>query len=165
MSSIGEKGGVEIRVLFVCLGNICRSPLAEGLFKHLAAERGLAARFIVDSCGTGDWHAGEPPDPRMARVAKKRGVSLNGQRARQISGEDLRNFDVVVAMDRSNLRDVKGLGVKPRGELFLLRDYDPRSDDPDVPDPYYGGADGFDEVFDIVKRCCECLLERFESEL
>lgn len=147
-------------VLFVCLGNICRSPLAEGVFRHLVEEQGLADRVDIDSAGTGAWHVGEAPDGRATAVAESHGVSLNS-RARQVEAEDLERFDHILAMDRSNLHelqkmmDLSGAEV----ELHLLRDYDPEEDGGEVPDPYYGGAGGFEHVYAMVHRSCEALLE------
>lgn len=149
-----------IGVLFVCLGNICRSPLAEGVFRHLVREQGLAHRFRIDSAGTGAWHVGEPPDPRSRSVAGRHGVSLDGQRARQVTVADFTDFDYVVAMDRDNLRALERLrgGAGGEAHLVLLRDHDPEPGDGEVPDPYYGGPGGFDEVFAMVRRSAEALL-------
>jgi protein-tyrosine phosphatase len=149
------------KVLFVCLGNICRSPLAEGVFRHLVEEAGLTDAFEIDSAGTGDWHAGEPPDPRATAVALGHGVPLGG-RARQVTPSDLHEFDHVIAMDRENLaalRDMAGArGASAR--IALLREHDPEANgQQDVPDPYYGGASGFEEVFRIVSRSCRELLD------
>lgn len=147
------------RVLFVCLGNICRSPLAEGVMRHLVQERGLEDRVEVDSAGTGAWHVGQPPDPRSIEVAARNGVSLEGQSARKVRPSDFSDFTRVVAMDDSNLRDLRG--VEPAGsaaDLRMLRDSDPQGPG-DVPDPYYGGDDGFDRVYDMVMRSCRALLD------
>jgi protein-tyrosine phosphatase len=147
------------RVLFVCLGNICRSPLAEGVFLHLVREAGLADRFEVDSAGTGDWHVGERPDARSAAVALRHGVELPS-RARQVTRGDLDTFDHVLAMDRENLRELERM-ARPgaRAEIRLLRAHDPVRDSDDVPDPYYGGPSGFDLVYDMVHRSCSALLD------
>ncbi len=153
-----------VRVLFVCLGNICRSPLAEGVFQTLVRARGLDAHYAVDSAGTGGWHAGEAPDPRSLDVARRNGIALTS-RARQVLLSDLRDFDWVIAMDRDNLGELRGLartaGVTPR--LHLLREFDPDPDDGEVPDPYYGGPDGFDDVFAMVHRSCSALLDATEA--
>lgn len=148
-------------VLFVCLGNICRSPLAEGVFRHLARERGLEDHFRVDSAGTGAWHVGEPPDPRSREVAERHGVALDDQRARQVRPADFDEFDLIVAMDADNLRTLERLrpGREHRASLRRLRDVDPDPGDGDVPDPYYGGPRGFDEVYEMVKRSAEALLD------
>ena len=147
------------RVLFVCLGNICRSPLAENVFRHLVAEAGVEDRFEIDSAGTGSWHVGEQPDRRAMSVARARGIEMRG-RARQVTAEDLATYDHVIAMDRDNLRDLQSLayGEASTAKIELLRDYDPEGDGDDVPDPYYGGASGFEEVLDIVSRSCRNLL-------
>ncbi len=147
-------------VLFVCLGNICRSPLAEGVFQHLVNERGLGDRYTVDSAGTGGWHVGERPDPRSAQVAAAHGIRLTGS-ARRIEASDLREFTHVIVMDRQNLRDVRHLQEMHGGpaRIRLLREFDDQADqDLDVPDPYYGGPDGFETVFRMVRRSCEGLL-------
>lgn len=156
-----------VSVLFVCLGNICRSPLAEGIFASLAEARGLADRFRVDSAGTGSWHAGEPPDTRSIAVAAAHGVRLTGV-ARQVTRRDFDTFDVIVAMDRSNRRSLERLrGHGTRGgktDIVLMRAYDPQGGDPDVPDPYYGGSRGFERVYRILERSCEGLLEELSGE-
>lgn len=148
-----------IRILFVCLGNICRSPLAEGVFRHVVREAGLSDRFEIDSAGTGSWHVGEPPDPRTGRTAQRHGVILDGE-ARQFAVEDLEHYDLVLAMDRDNLHDI--LYLDPSGEssshVRLFREFDPEPDDVQVPDPYYGGPDGFDTVYRIVERTSRALL-------
>lgn len=146
-------------VLFVCLGNICRSPLAEGVFRHLVTDAGLEASFAIDSAGTGAWHEGEGPDARSVEVAAAHGVELSG-RARRVTAEDLRRFDVVVAMDRDNLAALKDLSGEAHGtaRLHLLREFDPEADGDEVPDPYYGGPSGFEKVYRMVRSACEGLL-------
>lgn len=154
-------------VLFVCLGNICRSPLAEGVLVHRLAEAGLSDAVRVDSAGTGAWHVGEPADPRSAEVAHRNGVELDG-RARRIRAEDLREFDYILAMDRSNLLDIERMNRSESGtaQIALFRDFDPKTDaDGEVPDPYYGGAGGFDRVYEMVDRTCRALVKHLESEL
>lgn len=150
-------------VLFVCLGNICRSPLAEGVFRHLVRARGLDDRFEIDSAGTGAWHVGDPPDPRSREVAERHGVSLDGQRARQVRPSDFERFDLIVAMDDDNLRALErlrpGPGVESRATVRKLREVDPEPGDGDVPDPYYGGPGGFDDVYAMVRRSAEALLD------
>lgn len=151
------------RVLFVCLGNICRSPLAEGVMRHLVEERGLEDRIDVDSAGTGAWHVGEAPDPRSIDVAARNGVSLDGQRARKVRPSDFRDFTRVIAMDGANLRDLRGIAPEDApAELHMLRDLDPEGSG-DVPDPYYGGDDGFDRVYEMVHRSCAALLDEIEG--
>jgi len=154
-------------VLFVCLGNICRSPLAEGVFTHLVAEAGLEDRFEIESAGTGAWHVGERPDARAAMVAGQHGVELPS-RARQITEDDLKRFDYVIAMDRENLRNIQrmadAMGDEVEAMIHLLREFDPESGDGDeVPDPYYGGASGFENVYEMVHRSCRALLDRLRS--
>lgn len=153
-----------VSVLFVCLGNICRSPLAEGILRHLARERGLDGAVRADSAGTGAWHVGEPPDRRAAEVAARNGVRLEG-RARQVEDEDFHDFDLLVAMDRSNLRALERMKERTGGTatLHLLRDFDPEPGDGEVPDPYYGGPKGFDRVFELVRRSVGALLDRLEG--
>jgi len=151
----------EISVLFVCLGNICRSPLAEGVFRHVLDEEGLTSRFKVDSAGTGSWHVGESPDHRSVRSAATHGVHLTGH-ARQVQPEDFKNFDYIIAMDQSNLTHLEQYrdGVGGDAALYLLREFDPEGGPgAEVPDPYYGGPNGFEEVFDMVDRSCREFLD------
>jgi len=157
-----------VRICFVCMGNICRSPTAEGVFRHLVEQAGLGHAVTIDSAGTDAWHVGEPPDVRAAAEARRRGVSLDGQRARQFTAQDFARFDRVIAMDGSNLRKLERLAHTPeaRAKLSLLRDHDPASaPGQDVPDPYYGGRDGFPRVFDIVTAGCRGLLDEIRGEL
>jgi len=150
-------------VLFVCLGNICRSPLAEGVFLHLVAEAGSADDVVVDSAGTGAWHVGERPDPRSLEVAERHGIELPGH-ARRVTEEDFHRFARIVAMDRSNLSDLESLRPADSDTVLeLLRDHDPDPGDGEVPDPYYGGDDGFDRVYRMVRRSCEVLLDEVLS--
>ena len=162
----------RIRVLFVCLGNICRSPLAEGVFLHLAREAGVEDRFEVDSAGTGDWHVGERPDPRAAAVAEKHGVHLPSV-ARQVEPRDFERFDYIVAMDRENLWTLERLAKErrvrgTRARIHLLRVDDPDrehgDDRHDVPDPYYGGAAGFDHALDLIEAAARGLLADLTGE-
>jgi protein-tyrosine phosphatase len=150
------------RLLFVCLGNICRSPLAEGVFNHLAAQAGRAHEFEVDSCGTADYHVGQAPDSRSAAVARKHGVTLH-HRARQFERADFQKYDLILAMDadnRSELLSFSGLEPVHAAKVKLLREFDPEANgDLDVPDPYYGGPDGFEEVYGMVERAARGLLE------
>ena len=151
----------QTAVLFICLGNICRSPLAEGVFSALAEEHGVRDRFRIESAGTGAWHVGEPPDSRSTAVARQHGIELIGT-ARRVESEDLREFDYLIVMDRQNERDIGHLLELYGGEaaLELLREYDSEAgSDLDVPDPYYGGPDGFDRVYRMVRRSCEGLLQ------
>lgn len=147
-------------VLFVCLGNICRSPLAEGVFLHLLQEAALEEGFRVDSAGTGAWHVGNPADPRSREVALRNGITLTST-ARQVHPRDFHDFDVIVAMDRSNLADLEALQEEHGGDarLVLMRDFDPEPGDREVPDPYYGGDSGFDRVYEMVLRSARGLLD------
>ncbi len=158
-----DSDSARTSVLFVCLGNICRSPLAEGVLRNLIDQAGLSERFEVDSAGTGDWHVGEPPDARATMVAKQHGVELDG-RARQITGEDLAHCDYVIAMDRENLRNLERMADTSGSDaqIRLLRDFDPEEDGDEVPDPYYGGASGFETVYAMVHRSCRELLEKIQ---
>lgn len=144
------------------MGNICRSPLAEGVFLHKANTRGVAKQFSIDSAGTGGWHVGEPADYRMRQAAESHGVKLTS-RARQIRPKDADHFDSIICMDRENRRHVLQLGI-PREKVSLLLQYDPESPETEVPDPYYGGPDGFEHVYDLVDAACEKLLEKLLRE-
>ncbi|MGE0455352.1 MAG: low molecular weight protein-tyrosine-phosphatase [Vicinamibacteria bacterium] len=148
------------RVLFVCTGNICRSPLGEALFAHFVRERGLQDRFVADSAGLGPWHVGDRADPRTRRHAEKFGVAVTSI-ARQFEDDDFDRFDLILAMDRGHLRELRGrAGASQASRVRLMREYDqpPRQDD--VPDPYYGGPRDFEEVFRILEVCCRNLLDR-----
>ena len=150
-------------VLFVCLGNICRSPTGEGVMRHLLAARGLEDAIDVDSAGTGAWHVGNPADPRMRRAAEGRGIPLESL-ARQAVAEDFDRFDLVIAMDWDNHRDLRRMareaGRRDPENLFLFSDFLPTDRPRDVPDPYYGGEAGFEEVLDLVEEGCPNILER-----
>jgi len=151
-----------VRILFVCLGNICRSPTAEAVMSGLVAEAGLDGEIEVESAGTGSWHIGHPPDERSVAAAADRGVELTGT-ARQVAESEFSNFDLIVAMDSSNLDELRQLapGSDERSRLRLLRSY-ADGDDLDVPDPYYGGEDGFAEVVAMIERNCRALLEELQ---
>ena len=154
-----------IRVCFVCLGNICRSPTAEGVFRHLVAEAGCADAFEIDSAGTAAYHAGERPDRRSQATARARGVELPG-RARQFVREDFARFDHVLAMDDDNYGALVRLAPDEaaRAKVALLRSFDPAAPPrAEVPDPYFGGPDGFDRVFDICMAACRGLLARLHG--
>ena len=154
-----------MRILFVCMGNICRSPTAEGVMRRLLEEAGLADRVEVESAGTGGWHAGEPPDERATLAARRRGITLAGA-ARQVRAADFRDFDLLIAMDRANLRELLAVAPDEEGaeEVRLLREFDPASSgDLDVPDPYYGGDRGFETVLDLVEAACRGLLDELRA--
>jgi protein-tyrosine phosphatase len=155
----------RIGLCFVCLGNICRSPTAEGVMLKLALDAGLSQRFSIDSAGTGAYHAGEPADARSREEAQRRGVELTSV-ARQFVVSDFERFDYVLAMDRRNQRDLQAVarGAEHLRKLHLLRSFDPRAgQDLDVPDPYYGGDGGFARVYDICLAGCTGLLEHLRS--
>ena len=159
------RSGSPTRVLFVCLGNICRSPLAEGIFIHLCREAGVESWFDVDSAGTGSWHVGDPPDPRALDIASRQGIKLHGT-ARSVRPKDFLEFDLMLAMDQDNLRNLEKGRERWDGStrIALLRDFDPESNgELDVPDPYYGGPAGFDHVFDLVLRSCSSLLSDLQA--
>jgi len=149
-----------VRVCFVCLGNICRSPTAEGVMRHLIAERQVGHLVQVDSAGTSAYHIGERPDRRSAATARRRGIELVGH-ARQFEREDLEAFDYVVAMDTQNFKELVKLAPRDaRDRIHLMRDFDPESPKgASVPDPYYGGEQGFEEVLDQCLRACSALLD------
>ena len=150
-----------IKVLFVCMGNICRSPTGEGVFKHFVDERGLNTRFFIDSAGTIGYHSGANADPRMQEAAAGRGYDLTSV-ARQVSEEDLNTFDLIVAMDKDNLADLEHRAGGQREHIRLLGSFLPEvenvGDVPSVPDPYYGGAAGFEEVLDMIESACGGIL-------
>jgi protein-tyrosine phosphatase len=151
-----------MRILFVCLGNICRSPTAEGVMRHLVRAEGLEERIEVDSAGTGNWHVGEPPDARATAAAQRREIVVEGS-GRQFTAEDFERFDLILAMDAANKREILELAPdeQARAKVRLFREFDPESDgshDLDVPDPYFGGERGFDEVLDLVDAAAQGLL-------
>lgn len=155
------------KLLFVCLGNICRSPAAEGVFLHLLNQRGLSDRFVVDSAGTGGWHTGNPADRRMQAAAGRRGIQLPS-RARQISLDDLSDFDLVLTMDDANLTAVQGLareaGRRATATVRPMLSYAKRFTETEVPDPYYGGEAGFEHVLDLLEDACSNLLDELSSQ-
>lgn len=155
-----------LKVCFVCLGNICRSPTAEGIFQHLVNERDLQPYFEIDSAGTSAYHIGESANSKSRQVAKGHGVELRS-RARQFEYSDLEYYDLVLAMDRQNLRNVQNLDRENRfdGQIRLMRSFDPQPEDGEVPDPYYGGMQGFENVFQVLKRSCEALLDELEQHI
>jgi protein-tyrosine phosphatase len=186
---VSAPGRPSLRLLFVCLGNICRSPSAEAVMRAKVRQAGLEEQIEIDSAGTGDWHVGEAADPRARSAAGARGFALDS-RARQVEPRDFEEFDLILAMDRANLHALHRLSPPPptRAELRLLREFDPDkpvagerdgrsgprdtpagrrvSQDPlEVPDPYYGGTDGFEEVLDLLEASCEGLLEELRSRL
>jgi protein-tyrosine phosphatase len=166
----------SLRLLFVCLGNICRSPTAEGVMRALVAEAGLSDSVELDSAGTGSWHVGEPPDERATETARARGIALEGA-SRQVRQEDFEDFDLILVMDRANLAELRRSAPDEQAlsRIRLLREFDPAStvpiasqrvpEDLEVPDPYYGGSRGFEDVLDIVQAACVGLLEELRGRL
>lgn len=152
------------RVLFVCTGNICRSPTAHAVLRHLVREAGLEGSVVVDSAGTHDYHAGEAPDRRAQAHAAQRGYDLSEMKARQINDADFRKFDLILAMDRGHLKRLE-LACPPeeRHKLRLFMAYAEDTTGEDVPDPYYGGSDGFERVLDIVESAARTLLEQIRK--
>mgnify|MGYP002653667005 CR=1 FL=1 len=148
-------------VLFVCLGNICRSPLAEGVFRATVENAGLSDRFLIDSAGTGAWHAGDPPDPRSIEVAARHGIDLSAQRARQVTDRDFTQFDFILAMDSNNLSTLKSRTRKDHPGLRLFLNSPPT----DVPDPHYGGDDGFERVYQMIDVGSRSLLTALKAHL
>ena len=139
-----------MKVLFVCFGNICRSPTAEGVFRHLLAQEAPELRVEIDSAGTAGYHIGHPPDLRSQRAARARGIDLSGLRARQVSAEDFLRFDLILAMDRDNLEELESMRpAESRARVQLFLEYAPELGRTEVPDPYYGDARGFEEVLDL----------------
>jgi protein-tyrosine phosphatase len=154
-----------LSVLFVCTGNICRSPTAEGVFRALLEKHSLQDRVLADSAGTHDYHAGEPPDPRASAHALARGFDISGLRARQVTQRDFETFDLVLAMDRGHLRHMARIcEPRHRGKLKLFLDF-AGVPEADVPDPYYGGARGFEEVLDMVEAAARGLLDHVRDHL
>ena len=153
----------QVKVLFVCMGNICRSPTAEGVFQHKVAEADMHDRIAIDSAGTHAYHVGNPPDPRAQEAARKRNIDLSGQRARRVSPEDFEVFDYVIAMDESNRDDLLSIcptGFEDRVHLFLNFS---ESEQTDVPDPYYGQGRGFEIVLNLVEDAADGLLAHIKE--
>jgi len=151
-----------ISVLFICLGNICRSPTAEAVFRQMSDDAGL--NLEIDSAGTGGWHVGNPPDRRMQKAALARNYDLSNLRARQISTADCQDFDYIIAMDNNNLREIKSLCPNSKAKIKLFLDY-AKSQESEVPDPYYGGAAGFDIVLDLIEEASLGLLKEIKQRL
>jgi len=153
-----------MRILFVCMGNICRSPTAEGLFKHIAAHQ-AGLQFEVDSAGTHDYHVGEAPDKRAVAAAKQRGVDLTGLRARTVEPQDFERFDLILAMDRENLGTLQQRApAHARERIKLVLDFAPDAHTREVPDPYYGGAKGFEEVLDLLEQAAQGLIAQLNAQ-
>ena len=151
------------KIIFVCLGNICRSPMGEGVMKYLIEKKGLSSSYYIDSAGTSAFHVGEKADHRMRDVAYSHEIKLVS-RSRQFVKEDLEEFDYVVAMDDSNYQNIVNLNPTNESKIFKLREFDEEAyGDLNVPDPYYGGIDGFEEVYQIIMRSCVELLKKIEE--
>jgi protein-tyrosine-phosphatase len=162
---VWTKRGIAVkRVMFVCMGNICRSPLAEALFTHVVRENNAAGRYVADSSGTIGYHAGERSDPRMRQVALKHGVTIDHS-AQKLNRKHLGTFDLILCMDQDNLKDARALARTPEEQqkIMLFRTYDPMGSG-NVPDPYYGGIEGFENVFSICERTARALFTSLEAD-
>ncbi|KVM61775.1 phosphotyrosine protein phosphatase [Burkholderia ubonensis] len=156
----------RVAICFVCLGNICRSPTAEGVMRHQVEAAGLADRIDVDSAGTGDWHVGEPPDARARAAARTRGYDLSALRARQVSAADFERFDLLLAMDEANLAELRRrCPVQHRDKVRLLMEFAPGATASEVADPYFGGAQGFEQVLDQCEAACRGLLDTLRQRV
>ena len=159
------RNSEPLRVLFVCMGNICRSPAGENVLRHLAEKHGADDLFEIDSAGTIGFHTGNPPDSRMREAAARRGIAMTG-RARQVRASDLDEFDLILTMDEENFADVTGLATRNgeaddrRARIVRFCDFCERHDDTEVPDPYYGGDEGFERVLDLLEDGCLALIRR-----
>jgi protein-tyrosine phosphatase len=147
------------RILFVCLGNICRSPMAEGVFRRVVENEGLAHRFEIDSAGLGDWHIGQAPDMRAQAAARARGIDISGQSARQVEHEDFARFDLLLVMDRSNFTELQRRApAEARANIRHFLDFAPKARTKDVPDPFYGGPEGFQHALGLIEEAAKGLL-------
>jgi low molecular weight protein-tyrosine phosphatase len=147
------------RLLFVCLGNICRSPMAEGVFRRVAEQQGALHLFDIDSAGLGDWHVGQAPDSRAQTAAQNRGIDISGQSARQIASADYERFDLLLAMDGSNYQELVQLAPSDaRHKIRRFLDFAPHAGTADVPDPFFGGAEGFNHALDLIEQAARGLL-------
>ena len=156
----------KVSVLFVCMGNICRSPTAEGVFRHRVDAAGLTSSIHIDSAGTHAYHQGEAPDRRAQAAAERRGISMSGQKARRVRDEDFELFDLIIAMDRLNLETLKDRADADTHErIRLMLEFSRASTIDDVPDPYYGGAAGFERVLDLVEDAAEGLLQHLRTRI
>jgi protein-tyrosine phosphatase len=154
-----------VRVLFVCMGNICRSPLAQGVFEEVVRREGLEGQVEADSAGThGYYHAGEPPDARAQKSAERRGIDISAQRARRLTPEDCEDFDYIVTMDGENYRTVVALCCRSNVEVRPFLDFTANLPEKEIPDPYYGGSEGFDHVLDLVEEASEGLRQDIRKQ-
>ena len=165
LSAATAGGQPTTRILFVCLGNICRSPLAEGVFGAVAAARGQADRFVLDSAGTGAWHLGSAPDPRSVAVAAHHGIDISRQRARRLAAGDFARFDLILGMDRSNLDDILREAPSHAAHKVHLFLGHAGLGKRDVPDPYYDRADGFEKVYRMIREASEALIDRLATRV
>ncbi|MEM8575859.1 MAG: low molecular weight protein-tyrosine-phosphatase [Pseudomonadota bacterium] len=160
-----SSDAVRHRLLFACLGNICRSPMAEGVFRRVAEEEGLLHLFEIDSAGMGDWHKGQAPDPRAQKAALARGVDISAQSSRKVELEDFDAFDLILAMDGSNISDLQDIApLRGRHKIRRFLDFAPHLDEEDVPDPYFGGEAGFDHALDLIEAASKGLLAHLMQE-
>lgn len=165
MSDTESGESAPLKMLFVCMGNICRSPAAENVMRHVLEEQGLSHAFELDSAGTIRYHAGNPPDARMTEAAQRRGIEMRGH-ARQVEGVDLERFDWILVMDRDNLNDVQimaGQHGKGDARVAMFCDFCDQHDEDEVPDPYYGGPEGFEKVLDLLEDGCAGIVRRYEE--
>ena len=161
-----HPGNNALKILFVCLGNICRSPSAEGVFRQKLEQAGLSDRVEVDSAGTHAYHVGSPPDDRAAAAASRRGIDLSGLRGRQVSPDDFEHYDYILAMDRDNLADLLAMSpAEHQHKIRLFLDFAGAGTGPEVPDPYYGGSDGFERVLDMLEQASDGLLLVLKNQL
>ncbi|OGT21230.1 MAG: phosphotyrosine protein phosphatase [Gammaproteobacteria bacterium RBG_16_57_12] len=155
----------KVKVLFVCMGNICRSPTAHGVFRNLVMQQGVSELILIDSAGTHAYHIGEAPDPRAMSSARRRGVDISDLRARRVAEDDFEHFDYILAMDRDNLEILANKSPGEHGhKIRLFLDYAPHMNEAEVPDPYYGGMNGFEQVLDLVEAAAEGLLKEIRNK-
>jgi len=160
-----RDAGQPYSIVFVCLGNICRSPMAEGVFRQVVADAGLSERFHIDSSGTGSWHVGRPPDIRAQQALGMRGIDISAQRARQVTRDDFKTFDLLVAMDRSNHDRLMSLAPDVyEPNIRLLMKYAPEMGICEIPDPFFGGSEGFDYVLNLIEVASRGLLASLMKE-
>lgn len=165
MQRLSVSSDNPFKICFVCLGNICRSPTAEGVFQHLVNEEGLQSYFYIDSAGTSAFHIGEPANSKSQMTANKHGIKLHSK-ARRFESGDIEEFDLILAMDEENYQNLLQMAKSEEEvqKIKMLRDFDPKPGDGNVPDPYYGGIDGFEKVFRIIYRSSELLLKSLKEE-